>query len=384
MRKAIWLAPLLLGSFALPAPAQIGKNVPIQAGSPEDKAITAINAAADAAEKLALIDKFAAELGTGDMAIVADDLYVNYFLAAKNYDKVFEYGEKLWALDPDAFSNGVNLVRAAQEKNDLAKLFDYGEKTGAIVRRYKARPAPEGKSAEEWQQDVTAKLAEVRENLSYIEQSLFFSAYRNPDLAGRAAYLLRFADAFPESSYAIQAQEIAASAYQMARDYPKMLDAANKLLAKQPNDLSMLILLADYLSEKGEQLDKAEAYATRAITVLGTAKKPDNLTDEQWAQQSSLEKGLALSSLGQVYIMRKKDAAALEKFKAAGPLLKPDPATYGRNQYRMGFALLNLRRVAEARAALTEAASIKGPYQGLAQEKLNSLPPAPARAGKKS
>jgi hypothetical protein len=85
-----------------------------------------------------------------------------------------------------------------------------------------------------------------------------------------------------------------------------------------------------------------------------------------------------------VYIMRKKDAAALENFKAAGPLLKPDPATYGRNQYRMGFALLNLRRVAEARAALTEAASIKGPYQGLAQEKLNSLPPAPARAGKKS
>lgn len=383
MRKAIWLLSILLGSLALPAEAQFGKNVPILAGSPEDKALTAINAATDPAEKLALIAKFAAELGTGDMAIVANDLYVTYYVAAKNYDKVFEYGEKLWGVDADNFSNGVNLVRAAQEKNDLARIFQYGEKTGAIVQRFTTQPAPEGKSAEDWRREVSEKVSQVRDNLNYVEQTLFFSAYRNPDAAGRAGYLLRFADAFPVSSYAVQAQEIAASSYQVARDYPKMLDAANKLLAKEPNDLSMLVLLADYYSEKGEQIDKAEACATRAITLLGTAKKPENVTEEQWAQQAALEKGLALSALGQVNIMKKKDAAALGNFKAAGPLLKADAPTYARNQYRMGFALLNLKRVAEARAALTEAASIKGPYQGLAQEKLNSLPPA-RTGGKKS
>jgi hypothetical protein len=50
----------------------------------------------------------------------------------------------------------------------------------------------------------------------------------------------------------------------------------------------MLLLLADYYSEKGEQLDKAESYAKKAVSLLGTAKKPDGFTDEQWKQQSGL------------------------------------------------------------------------------------------------
>src|ERR1700692_2937770 len=97
----------LLSLFILPArPAsgqQIGKYVPIPAGSDADHVITEINGTADAAQKLALIDKFSSTLGQGDMAIVADDLYVNYYVAQKNYEKAFEYGDKLFALDPDNF-----------------------------------------------------------------------------------------------------------------------------------------------------------------------------------------------------------------------------------------------------------------------------------------
>ena len=162
-----------------------------------------------------------------------------------------------------------------------------------------------------------------------------------------------------------------------------MLEVANSLLVKDPNDLSMLILLSDYYSEKGEQLDKAEGYGTKAIELLGKAAKPEGVTDEQWAQQVSLQKGLALSALGQINISRKNDAKALDNFKAAAPLLKPDAVTYGRNQYRMGFALINLKRMGEARAALTEAATIDNPYKGLAQQKLSTLPPAPATTRKK-
>jgi len=74
-----------------------------------------------------------------------------------------------------------------------------------------------------------------------------------------------------------------------------------------------------------------------------------------------------------VNIVNKKNAQAVENLKAAAPLLKPNPATYGRNQYRLGFALLNLQRIPEAKAALTEAASMPNPYQALAQEKLKSV-----------
>src|ERR1700720_4513440 len=107
---------------ALPSSAQqIGKFVPIPAGSDADHLLIEINAAAAPAQKLALIDKLPA-VAPGVWAIVADDAYVNYDIGAKNYDKAFEYGDKLFALDPDNFSNAVNMVRPAREKGAVDKL----------------------------------------------------------------------------------------------------------------------------------------------------------------------------------------------------------------------------------------------------------------------
>ena len=152
------------------------------------------------------------------------------------------------------------------------------------------------------------------------------------------------------------------------------LEVANGLLAKDPNNLGMLILLADYYSEKGEQLDKAEAEAKKALSVLDSATKPEGVSDEQWQAQNALQKGLALSALGQINIQKKDNATAAQNFKAAAPLLKSDAGSYARNQYRLGFALLNLKKMPEAKAALTEAASLNTPYKALAQDKLKGLP----------
>ena len=381
----MWRTIRLLGTFlvflgaVIPAAGQqIGKFVPIPAGSEADKALTEINAAADPAQKLALIDKFAAGLAEGDMAIVADDLYVNYYLSQKNYGKAFEYGDKLFALDPDSLSNAVNMVRAASEKGDTDKLLGYGEKTQALLQRFKAAPAPATASAEGWEQQKTETLAANKDSIAYIEQAVYGGAYQMKDAAKRAGSLARFAQLFPDSPYANPALGVAATSYQQAQNAPKMLEVANGLLAKDPNNLGMLLLLSDYYSERGEQLDKAEAYSKKAIAVLGAAKQPEGMTDEQWQQQSSLQKGLALSSLGQVNIQKKDNAQAVTNFRTAAPLLKSDDGSYGRNQYRLGFALLNLKRNAEAKDAFTQAASVNSPYKALAQDKLKSFSGAPA------
>jgi len=352
---------------------QIGKFVPIPANSDADHALTEINATADPARKLALIDKFAAS-AQGDMAILADDQYVNYYIAAKNYDRAFEYGDKLFALDPDNFSNGVNMVRAAQGKGDVNRMFSYGEKTAQILQRYKEQTTPEGMNQATWDSQKTQTLQDVRETVVYMEQLLVDGANRTTDAAKRAALLVRFAQLFPDSPFASQALGVAAASYRQTQSTAKMLSVANDLLAKDPDNLGMLLLLADYYSEKGEQLDKAEGYAKKSVALLETAKKPDGVTDEQWKQQSALQKGLALSALGQVNIEKKNNAQAVDNLKAAAPLLKSDEGSYARNQYRLGFALLNLKRVPEAKAAFTDAASVNSPYKALAQEKLKALP----------
>jgi tetratricopeptide (TPR) repeat protein len=374
-RLAQFLGFLGLLVFAVrPASGQqIGKYVPIPAGSDADHALTEINATTDAAQKLALIDKFSSSLGQGDMAIVAEDLYVNYYISQKNYDKAFEYGDKLFSLDPDNFANAVNMVRAASEKGDNDKLMTYGEKVPGILQRFKAAPAPAGMDAETWQRQKDSTLENNRDNINYIEQAMYLVAYRTTNPSKRAVMFTHFAQVFPDSPYANQALGVAATSYQQAQNVPKMLEVANGLLSKDPNNIGMLLLLSDYYSEKGEQLDKAEASAKKAITLLGTAQKPEGVTDEQWQQQISLQKGLALSSLGQVNLQKKDNTQAVESFKSAAPLLKPDEGSYGRNQYWLGFALLNLKKNAEAKEAFTEAASVNSAYKGLAQAKLKTF-----------
>jgi tetratricopeptide (TPR) repeat protein len=370
-----------VGCSANAAPAQqIGKFVPVQAGSDADHAISEINAATDTAQKLALIGKFAEGAGKeGDYPILANGLYVDYYLAQKNYDKAFEYGDKLFALDQDNFQNAMNMIRAASEKGDADRLISYGEKAQGILQRYKNAPAPAGSSAEVWTQQKAQTLEANKDGIAYIQNAVFSGVYQTKDAGKRAALLVRFAQIFGDSPYASQALGVAATAYQQAQNAPKMLEVANGLLAKDPNNLGMLLLLSDYYGEKGEQLDKAEAYAKKALSVLDAAKRPDEMTDDQWMTQSGLQKGLALSSLGQINIQKKDNAQAVTNFRAAAPLLKPDDGSYARNQYRLGFALLNLKRNPEAKDAFTQAASVNSPYKGPAQEKLKAMAAPPRR-----
>lgn len=387
MRQTKWLsgALFLLGFSACPLSGrQIGKYVPVQAGSEVDHALTEINAATDPAQKLALLDKFAAGPGSeGDNAILADGLYVDHYIAQKNYDKAFEYGDKLFALDADNFQNAMNMIRAASEKGDSERVVAYGEKAQGILKRYKEAPAPATTAPQAWAEQKAQTLESNKDGIAYIQQAVYNGALQAKDAGKRAGLLTRFAQIFPDSPYANQALGVAATSYLQAQNAPKMLEVANGLLAKDPNNLGMLLVLSDYYCDKADQLAKAETYAKKAISLLDAAPKPEGVSDEQWARQKSLQKGLALSSLGQVNIEKKDNAQAVENLKAAAPLLKPDDGSYARNQYRLGYALLNMKKTAEAKEAFTQAASVNSPYKALAQEKLKaSAGAAPARRKK--
>lgn len=381
--RQIFLAGTLLLSTSVLYAQQIGKYVPINAGSEADHAMTEINAATDPAQKLALIDKFATQFGQGDMALVANENYVNYYIAQKQFDKAFEYGDKVFALDSGNFNNAVNMVRAASEKGDAEKLLSYGEKAQAIFTAYKASPPPDGVAADKWQQDKEHAIENNQDNYNFIQQAVYGGVYQNKDAAKRAEQLMRFAKVFPDSPYAVQAMGVAASSYQQAQNAPKMMEVANALLAKDPNNMGMLLLVSDYYGEKGEQLEKAESYAQKAATLADSAPRPSDVPEDQWKQQTALQKGLALSTLGQINLQKKNNAAAVQNFQAAAPLLKSNETSYARNQYRLGFALVNLKKIAEAKVAFTEAASVNSPYKSYAQDKLKALPATGAATARK-
>src|SRR6266852_4999622 len=175
MRRMRWLIGTLLFFAVRCTPAQqIGKFVPVQAGSEVDHALTEINAATDPAQKLTLLDKFAEGAGKeGDNPILANGLYVDYYIAQKNYDKTFEYGDKLFAVDPDNFQNAVNMIRAASETGDSERLVGYGEKAQGILKRYKDAPAPAGTADPDWDRQKSLTLESNKDGIAYIQQAVY-------------------------------------------------------------------------------------------------------------------------------------------------------------------------------------------------------------------
>lgn len=384
MKRILGLLLLTLG-FAAATSAQIGKNVTVPAGSDEDKALTPIYNAPDGPEKVALLDSFMSEYGKGDFELLGDELYVQTYLAQKNYAKVYEYGDKALALDPNSLTTAVNIIRAADAQGDTAKIYDIGEKAAAMVSRYKASPAPEGTSADEWAATKDHTIKDADADISYVQYAMVNAAFKTSDPAARAKLFERYAAAFPDSSYTMNVREQTAIAYQQAQDTPHMISTAQAILEKDPNNVSMLILLADVWSDAGEQLDKAAANAQKVLDVLKDAKKPENVTDEDWQKQTSLEKGIAYSVIGEVDVRKTKNAPAVDAFKQANPLLQDNNYYYGRNLYRLGFTLAKMQRIPEARTVLTEAVSVDSPFKSLAQETLNKIGgPVSKRPARKS
>ena len=372
MQRLMILIAILL-SVSATASAQIGKSVSVSAGTPEDKALTEIYAAPDGPEKVALLDKFMADFGKGDMELLADQLYVQTYLAQKNYAKVYEFAAKELAVDPTNVSAAVAMVHAAEEQGDLKKLYDAGDKVAEIVAQYKNAPAPEGTAPDQWARQKTTNLANVQGDVGYVEYALVNAAYKTTDPAARAALFERYVTMFPDSQYTPAVREQTAIAYQQAQQIPKMLDTAQRILVTDPNNISMLLLLSDYWTENGQQLDKAAEYAQQALDQLAQAKKPDNLSDDQWQAQVLVEKGLAYSAIGEANVNKGRNQPAVDAFKQASPLLKSNTVLYARNLYRLGFTLAKMERIPEARTVLTEAVSINSPYKSKAQETLNKI-----------
>jgi len=374
MKRWLLLAVLLLALRAAAGPQlQLGRRIQIRAGTPEDRELAAIHAAATPEQKLALIEQFAREHPEGDLALLANQLFVETYAALKDYDHVFLYGDRVLAADPENLTVATALVAAAQAKGDLDRLFGYGEKVSQAVAHFAAQPPPPGVSPEEWEREKAASLEQARPNLDYIAMALYEAARQQQDPARRAALLQRFLDAFPQAAAASAAELEVAGIYQRNHQTQQMIAFALRRVAASPTDIPMRLLLADTYSEQGIELERAEQLARQVLDLVANAEKPASVSAEEWQRQLDLQKGLAYSALGQIYVRQNRDVDAVAAFQQAKPLLQSDRINYARNLYRLGFTLARMKRVAEAHAALNEVVSLNTPYTPLARDVLRKL-----------
>jgi tetratricopeptide (TPR) repeat protein len=200
--RGLILAFVFLAASALPAAAQFGKQIAVQVGTPEDHDLTAIQAAADLHQKLALLDKFAASHPTGDMALMADNLYVDIYSSLKQYSKAYAFGDKALALDPTDLNVAVELIRDAQLQSNTAKMVAYCMRVGQMVSRYKSQPPPAGTPAAVWAQQQQQVLAAVQPQVSWVVAAVNTAISSESSSTAKAAMQAQMDKAFPKSSAA--------------------------------------------------------------------------------------------------------------------------------------------------------------------------------------
>ena len=160
------------------------------------------------------------------------------------------------------------------------------------------------------------------------------------------------------------------SGYFATQQVPKMLDAGEKEIELNPNDAPILAVLGQTLArtykpnapDAAKQLDKAELYSKRAIEITPTLTKPENLTDDAFANAKNDTLAMAHSGLGLVYIRRGKFSEAipeLEQSVKSDVHPEPDPVNY----YLLGVADKQTSHFEAAAAAFTKCASVQSSLQ---------------------
>jgi tetratricopeptide (TPR) repeat protein len=184
----------------------------------------------------------------------------------------------------------------------------------------------------------------------------------------RIAEIERYTEAFQGTKLSDNANLLAVATYQELNDYAKLNSFGEKALASDPNNASLLTLLANAFAEdqKGTNLAKADAYARKAIELV----KSDTTTSEE---TRLITEGFAHQILGYTLLRGEKTPAAIVELKTASAMLKSDPPKYSITLYRLGFAYAKANQVNNAKQVLAEAETIDGPFKDAAKELLEKV-----------
>lgn len=382
---------LELRAAVVATPGPLGTQVSVQAGTTADAALAELEFAKEPEERLPLLQKLVERYAESPLALLGYAQLQETYLQAEQFDNAIAAGENILQRDPRNFAARVRQVRASAGKGDLEKGFEYAAQASQLVEELPAAPPPEGITAESWESEKRDLLKDAQGELRTLAYTLFAGASQVADPARKVALLERFVEMFPASDYLGSALMQLALASQQRGDAEASLRWADRGLELNPDQGILLMLAADVLSERGQNLAKARALAAHLLELLSADPekvRPEGLPEEQWASLRPLWEGTGHSVLGQVLLhegaaqpAREKEITrrAVTEFRAASPLLKGQPQLYARNLYRLGFAHQKLGELALARDVLTEAAALESPYRPLAQDLLAKVKQALAR-----
>jgi tetratricopeptide (TPR) repeat protein len=195
------LITFLLFSLSF-ACAQVAKIV-IPAGTPEDKALTAINAESDQNQKIAKYEQFLNDFASNPAAVA----YGNWQLAqewqnAADFEKALAYVDKAVAASPKNMEILVSACNIAQMAKDNAKLVEYAAAGGAAFHSIATQTKPEGVNDADFAARISEEENSNRPSYEFMEAAAYNAIADVRDAKTRMNLIERYTPAFPASKFA--------------------------------------------------------------------------------------------------------------------------------------------------------------------------------------
>jgi tetratricopeptide (TPR) repeat protein len=170
--------------------------------------------------------------------------------------------------------------------------------------------------------DLEDKLVERNPKSNQAAMKSLDEIMKLEDTEVRAERLGAFLDEFPDSRLTEFALSGLATATIEQDDSTEMVSIGDRLMEKASTPISANSLagLAGVLSEKGYQLARASAYASKALSLILSAKtspRPPEMSDEEWQNRLQTTEARFRDILGWIYVKQGKTADGLSELREA-------------------------------------------------------------------
>ncbi len=342
---AVVLVSLLCGS------AFAQRKIVIPAGTPEDQELQAIANQSDARQKTAMLEEFVKKYVDNKPASAYGNWQLaQQYLATGDSAKALECGDKALAAMPEVLDIVVSQADVAQQIKANEKVVDYAARGAAV---YHSIPA-DGETPE--------TMATYKQQYEYLETIGYNAIAGEQSAKARMTEIDRYLPAFPNGRFTQNVATLAIVTFQEMKDNAGLAAFADKVLAKNGNDIRLLTALSGAFVTDNPA--KAGAFARKAIELETKS------TDDPQAKSLA---GVAHSVLGQALVRENKFALAIPELKTATSILKDSPQDEAAAYYFLGFAYAKLERGSDAVAALTQAAKYDTPYKGPSEEMIGKI-----------
>ena len=178
----------------------------------------------------------------------------------------------------------------------------------------------------------------------------------------------QFLQKYPGSRYEESVYNQLVNAYYFKQDWVNFYASADKVIAIDPDDVDVLTVVGWVIphlyskddSDSDKKLDKAESYENHAIEVMAALQKPDNLSDNQFAQAKAGKLAQAHSALGLIYFRMQDFGDSVKELQLA---MQGDASPDPTDLFALGIGLQQLKRNGEAADAFAKCAQVPGGLQ---------------------